>query len=705
MTTRMDAIAAARHPSWPSLVNLPRQCSAAAFSRGIAWMLCVLLVLVAQFQLLRLGLLWANRELAQDTASIDIARSFLFGLRFDLATAAHAVIPLLLVATCVRTFLVSPSGERRVYIFGGAFLGLPLWLLGLAEVEFYREFFSRYNSLALHYWSQPLTVLRMIWHGFPVVSYLLFVAALWLSQVLVLRWIARPWRYPAPALPKRRMAEVLRAAAALAVLVVLARGGVRGTPLKWGDAVHCQSTFANHLALNGFWTLGNAILSGSQHDYCKSMWKRPMSAEEAHERARKLLLLPGDELADDTQRFPLLRRHSPASRTVSLAKAGTPPNVVVIIMESFTARFCGACGAGTSHDDHTPEFNRLAAAGILFDCCFSAGTHTHQANVGVTAGFPNLPGHEALMEDFTLGTQQFDSLPRAFKQKGYETWLMYNGALEWENMRGFYSVQGVDYFVGRDDFDSRGHFDSTWGVSDADLFDRANREFAKATQPFYATLLTLSNHAPFDLPRPLPFAEVTDQGCMNARMNGVRYADWALGQFFDKARREPYFNNTLFVLVGDHGFSIAPLLTELRLLRFHVPLLFYSPGLLGDEGRTLHTVASQLDIGPTILGLVGDSEPHQHWGRDLFALSPDDAGMAVFKPSERSGEMGFARGDLLLVKSNDGRTRLYRYSLGFPARASPLDSPDEMANMDRDLQAYVTSSLGVLRGRSAAPQH
>src|SRR5204863_954736 len=131
---------------------------------------------------------------------------------------------------------------------------------------------------------------------------------------------------------------------------------------------------------------------------------------------------------------------------------------------------------------------------------------------------------------------------------------------------------------------------------------------------------------PFELPRPLPFPEITDAGRDNDRINAIHYADWSIGRFFERARREPWFANTLFVLVADHGFSVPPVMTDLNLLRFHVPLLFYAPALLGDAPRVRHTVASHVDIGPTVLGLLGERAAHQHWGRDLFALDAADPG-------------------------------------------------------------------------------
>src|SRR5262249_48568872 len=156
-------------------------------------------------------------------------------------------------------------------------------------------------------------------------------------------------------------------------------------------------------------------------------------------------------------------------------------------------------------------------------------------------------------------------------------YFLYNGNLDWDNMRGFFRSQSVDVLIGRDDFGAGATFDSTWGVPDKELFERVDRELGAARGPFFATVLTLSNHTPFDLPRPLPSPETTAAGRYHDRMNGIRYADWSIGHFFELARQRPWFANTLFVLVADHGFSIPPVLTDLNVLRFHVPLLFYAP--------------------------------------------------------------------------------------------------------------------------------
>jgi phosphoglycerol transferase MdoB-like AlkP superfamily enzyme len=669
-------------------------------------------LVVLLFEILRLAMLLRNRDLVDAGAGV-VARSFLLGLRFDIAVAAYATGPILFLALGVGLVL-GRAWARRLLEGSAALLGFVLVFGGLAELEFYREFYARYNLLSLHYWTHPTTVASMIWHGYPVVRYALAGMVLYAAWLWLVHRIVRPIGPDAAGAGTR--VRIARAAAVLPAVVLLgvaARGGVRGHPLQWGDASQGDSAFASALAQNGFWTLGMSVVGAADHRKRGEAWPEAYPSEEARRRTRELLLLPGEELVDEGGAYPLLRRAArgaaPVPRTVSLASgsAGSPPNVVLILMESFSARYVGAAG---SHDDRTPEFDRLAGHGVFFDRAFSNGSHTDQAAYCATTGFPNLPGHESLMLTIE-GGQPFDSLASTLASRGYRTYFLYNGDPGWDNMRGFFRGQGVGTLIGRDDFEPGATVDTTWGVSDKELFDRARKEFGAAGGPFFATVLTLSNHTPFDLPRPLPFPEITDAGRYNDRMNGVRYADWSIGRFFEEARREPWFANTLFVLVADHGFSVPPVLTDLNLLRFHVPLLFYAPHLLGEEPRLVHTVASHVDIVPTVLGLLGETAPHQHWGRDLFALPADDPGFVIFKAAGGADEVGMARGDRLLVRDSKGHKSFYRYDLGFPPGIARLSGDGGTAmgadgdlekRMEKDLRAYVQTAREVLIARRAA---
>jgi phosphoglycerol transferase MdoB-like AlkP superfamily enzyme len=196
------------------------------------------------------------------------------------------------------------------------------------------------------------------------------------------------------------------------------------------------------------------------------------------------------------------------------------------------------------------------------------------------ACFPNLPGFEYLMQT-PEGSHKLSGLPQLLSARKYDDVYVYNGDFAWDNQSGFFSNQGMTNFIGRNDFVNPVFSDPTWGVSDQDMFDRGLEEL-KAREngkPFYALLQTLSNHTPYALPTPLPVERVTDRGTLNEHLTAMRYSDWALGQFFEKARKEPYFKETLFVIVGDHGFGNEQQITEMDLGRFNVPMLMIAPGI------------------------------------------------------------------------------------------------------------------------------
>jgi phosphoglycerol transferase MdoB-like AlkP superfamily enzyme len=282
--------------------------------------------------------------------------------------------------------------------------------------------------------------------------------------------------------------------------------------------------------------------------------------------------------------------------------------------------------------------------------------------------------------------------------------FLYNGLFSWDNKEGFFRRHGMDRFIGAGDYVDPTFVDPVWGVSDHDVFSRANQEFREMAEagPFFASILTLSNHAPFNLPEPLPFERIRSGDAYEGRYNGMRYADWALGEFFRLAEQEDYFKNTLFVITGDHGFGSPPMITPMMLSRFHVPLLFYAPGLLGDHAERRRTVASQVDIGPSVFGLLGLDEPHQGWGRNLFSPALQDPGFAVIKPSGGEELVALIEGDRLLIVAPKEKPQLYRYDLGFPPACSDnlaREEKERAAQMESRLLAYVETGILALRNR------
>ena len=657
----------------------------------LAFTLVSALAFLVIYGLLRVALLIYNHELIGDTPTSEFIEAFYNGLRFDLRVTVYACIPLLLAVLSVRA--MAARGALRWWLAGFASITL---FLGITELDFYREFHQRLNSLVFQYFEEdPYTVASMLWNGFPVGRYLLaWALATWLLFKLFkgLDLLTRP---KAQAMASGGSTWYWRGTTfvvCLLIAVLAARGHIRqGPPLRWGDAYTTNSMFANQLGLNGTLTLVSAA-QASMSAHRDNMWKSTMSDADALQVVRDMLLTPHDTLVDADS--AAIRRDfvPPAENTLPIK------NVVVILIESFAGHFVGALG---SKGEITPYFDQLAKEGVLFDRFFSNGTHTHQGMFATMACFPNLPSFEYLMR-MPEGAHKFSGLPQLLAPRGFDNLYVYNGNFQWDNQSGFFSNQGMTNFIGREDFVDPVYMDATWGVSDQDMFDRGAAELAKlpTDKPFYALLQTLSNHTPYALPSPLPVEPVTGFGSSDEHLTAMRYADWALGQFFEKARKEPYYKDTLFVILGDHGFGSNEQLTEMDLFRFNVPLLLIAPGIQEKFGTLDHTVGTQIDVVPTIMGRLGGEVRHQCWGRDLLNLPEGDEGLGVIKPSGGEQTVAIISPDRVLIQPKGFPPRLYDYQLGADPKAERIPGDSDPV-MQKALEAFLQTATKSLMDDSA----
>ncbi|WP_425913298.1 LTA synthase family protein [Pseudomonas sp. GWSMS-1] len=650
-------------------------------------------LLIVLYSLLRVALLVYNHELIGQTTANDLLEAFGNGLRFDLRLVAFALAPLILVIGSRR--LMAARTWQQTWLSVVASLTL---FLGVLELDFYREFHQRLNALVFQYLGEdPATVMSMLWHGFPVGRYLIAWA---LASWLLFKALQAIHRLAPPADPSLGAAagerwywriSVFTLCLFIAVLAV--RGTLRqGPPLRWGDASTTESVFANQLGLNGTLTLIDAG-KARWSDHRDNQWKARLPSAEAQALVRQMLLTPQDLLIDSGE--AAIRRISTPKPHLQLPVR----NVVVILMESFAGHYVGALGAG---GDITPNFDRLTKEGLLFTRYFSNGTHTHQGMFATMACFPNLPGFEYLMQS-PEGAHDFSGLPQLLGDRGFDDLYVYNGDFGWDNQKGFFGNQGMSNFIGRNDYVDPVFSDPTWGVSDQDMFDRADVELRKLDRqrPFYALLQTLSNHTPYALPDPLPVEPVSGFGSNDEHLTAMRYSDWALGQFFEKARKAPYFKDTMFVIVGDHGFGSPEQLSDIDLYRFHVPLLVIAPGVQEQFGTRNDIAGTQLDIVPTIMGRLGGPVQQQCWGRDLLALDSADPGIGVIKPSGSDQTVALVSGSNLLIQPRDGAPRLYDYQLHENAGIQPTDNAALQDHLLSRLQAFLQVATQSLLGNTA----
>ncbi|WP_122438774.1 LTA synthase family protein [Pseudomonas viridiflava] len=664
----------------------------------LAYTLLSGLALMVMYTLLRIGLLVYNREMIGDTPASTFIEALFNGMRFDLRLTVYLLIPLML-----SLFSARAMAARGFFRFWLTLVGSITLFFGLMEMDFYREFHQRLNGLVFQYVKEdPKTVLSMLWYGFPVVRYLLAWAVVTWLLSLVFKGIDRVTR-PRSALSgggagTRSIAPwYMRIGVfflVLIVAVICARGTLRqGPPLRWGDAYTTESNFANQLGLNGTLTLITAAKSRMSEDR-DNIWKATLPQAGAQQTVRDMLLTSHDKLVEPD--IAAVRRDftPPAENTLPIR------NVVVILMESFAGHSVGALG---SDANITPNFDKLSKEGLLFDHFFSNGTHTHQGMFATMACFPNLPGFEYLMQT-PEGSHKLSGLPQLLSAgRNYDDVYVYNGNFAWDNQSGFFSNQGMTNFVGRDDFVNPVFSDPTWGVSDQDMFDRGAQEL-KARQdgkPFYALLQTLSNHTPYALPENLPVERVTGHGSLDEHLTAMRYSDWALGQFFEKAKKEPYFKNTLFVVLGDHGFGNNRQLTEMDLGRFNVPMLLIGPGVQEKFGQRSSIVGTQVDVVPTIMGRLGGQTRNQCWGRDLLNLPEGDKGFGVIKPSGSEQVVAIISGNRILIEPTEMPAKLLTYTLGATPHAEEVPNAPDTEELKRKLESFLQTATKSLLDNTA----
>ncbi|MFH2047002.1 MAG: LTA synthase family protein [Pseudomonadota bacterium] len=646
-------------------------------------------ILLLLFALSRTLLLFRNSNLIGNTPISDLLMSYAIGFRFDLIMTSYTMIPLLLG-------MLIPVGlyHRKIWNF---WLGIAIILfsfLAVLELDFYHEFHTRLNSLVFQYIKEdPKTVMNMLWYGFPVVRYLLLCGVLTGLSFLALRQVDRRTRRPGKnnRYPLRLFVSIVL----MLIAVFSMRGGTfgYGPPIRWGDAFHSTHIFANHLSLNGSFMLAKTVEQSLKHRK-KNPWLNKMDRQEALTLVQKEWTLPQETLIKPKQ-FPLLRRFDPSS--------SSPPsqykNVVFILLESFSAQRTGVFGNSLNV---TPYFDKLTQDGLLFDHIFSNGTHTHQGLFASLGCFPNLPNYEYLMQQ-PEGAYRFSGLAKVLSERDYDNIFVYNGDFNWDNQGGFFRQQGVNKFIGHHDYINPRLTDPVWGVTDEDMFDRAFEEIVKLEKnnnPYFAILQSVSNHVPYFLPSPLPVKKVMVNEVEDAHLTAMRYSDYALGQFFEKIKNRGGFDNTLFVITGDHGFGGSVQITDMDLYRFHVPLLFIGKDIRSIFGKTSMVVGSQVDIVPTVMGMLGGSYVHHCWGRDLLALPEDDHGFAVIKPSGNDPMVAFIKGETILIQAPDTEPKLYGYHIYPSMSAKPLDDPQRLKQMQKSLNAYLQTATSALLNNS-----
>lgn len=574
----------------------------------------------------------------------ELVRLFAAGACFDLLIALLGVqVQLWHFTWCRNRWLKSrPSRWFMEFCWLIALGCVPL--LGIIEFLFFTEFDGRLNYIAFEYLVYPTEVCCNIWQSFPVVELssfvLLFTGGLW--------WALRGrfQRMLENQMPLRQRVRVFGAVQLLIAGLWFCCG--MSTMNVSGNRT------ANECAGNGAYSFLYHAWT-CQFDYEQFYWTiRPELAEA---EVRKHVIMEVDQRHPDSR--------NPLDRTVRQAEPRRDWNVVIVLEESLGSDFIGALG-----DDRglTPHLDKLATEGILFDNFYATGNRTARALEAVTTSLPPIPTESILKRDHS---QHVYTLANVLADRGYNRLFMTAGRGMFDGVKSFMASNGFNRFVEQADF-IQPEFVNAWGVSDEDLFNRALTELDALHdegQPFLACLLTVSNHRPFTYPD----GRIDRPSSEQSRENAVKYADWSIGQFFNKAGNHAWKKNTLFVVMGDHGARVYG--SQLFPMKsYRVPVLMLRPDEVG-QGTRCSTMACSLDIAPTVMGLLGGDYRSVFFGRDALHLPPEE-GYALM---QHNHDVALLTADQKLVVL-DARRQAWLYSV---APDSFALSPESVPNKQR----------------------
>jgi phosphoglycerol transferase MdoB-like AlkP superfamily enzyme len=587
----------------------------------------------------------------------DIVLAFLAGARRDLFVGLLVTLPLL------AWFALLPdrwfrAGLHRLVFLGGFFLFWAGQVFSLVtEFYFFDEFRSRFNTVAVDYLLYPHEVFVNVRESYPVVPVVAACAGaslLWLLIALnrFRRMWDRPFRW------RVRLAHLAGAA-------VLAAALLPGFNLK-GERFSRERAI-NEIANNGLLSFVAAFWT--RHlDY--GVFYRTLPRAEAYERARRLLAAPGTEFAGGPD--AILRRVA--------GDTNRPPlNVIIHLQESLGSEFWGALGR--PGESCTPEMDRLALTeGLLFTNIYASGNRTIRGFEGVLASFPPLPGDSIVARDLS---DNVETIARVLRRDGYRTLFLYGGRGLFDGMRSFTVRNGYERFIEQSDF-PQPTFTTIWGVCDEDLMARTITEcrtLARAGQSFLATVLSVSNHQPYTYPSGRIAADPNER----RREHAVRYADYALGQFFRAARQETFWTNTVFVVVADHGARVYGS-QSIPIRSYEIPLVILGPAVVPQPAR-LPQLGCSLDVAPTVLGLIGRPYQSLFFGRDLLAPGTDPGRVLI----HHNRDIGLFSQDRLVVLALRQGIEFYA---GNP-RTDQLRRLDRPAALELELEKDATALFQV----------
>lgn len=568
------------------------------FGLSLLYLLTIHVAALLFFFIFRFILFISTEYQFPDNIQNDIALqsvAFIRGVWFDNVIACYILILPLVVLWIAGIFNYTAKWLfKSTAIYFICFYSLS-FIIAAANIPYFGYFFKTINSSIYNWFGYGATTAGMVFGEtsfyFPI---FLGIASILLFGWGVLTLSSYFYRESTKASSTihitNRISLLLTGAACVGLCLFGIRGRMGYNPIKVSQAYYCEDPFLNQLGVNPVFNLLTSTLDDNRKE---NRYLHLMPEQEAVANVQKLLHREG------------ITDISPIARKINQATSPNPKNVVLIFMESMSANLMNSFGATKQL---TPFLDSLYQQSLSFSHFYSAGIHTNHGMYATLYSFPAIMKRNAMKGSVI---PIYSGLPTILKDNGYQNLFFMTHESQYDNMNAFFRTNGFDEIYAQENYPAEKVVNS-FGVQDDFLYQYAlpilNKK-AESGQPFFTVLLSISNHPPYVIPDYFkPHSEKPEDQI-------VEYADWSIRQFMTEAEKQPWFDNTIFVLLGDHGKLVGSPESEIPQSYNHIPLMIYGKDI---QPEIKDNFGGQVDVAPTLLGLLNISYTQNNLGIDLL---------------------------------------------------------------------------------------